>query len=159
MDCKHCGQPIESYRHAAAEFCFKCSDRPRIAAPDRKREGTYLGKRINGVLVCLDCDSPVKGWAPGARPPLRCDPCGMARYKALCERRAPGQAAVAREVREGRLPKPSTLVCVDCGRPAQQYDHRDYTKPLQVEPVCRSCNVMRGPAPYPPLPSRTEAAA
>lgn len=26
------------------------------------------------------------------------------------------------------------------------YDHRDYTKPLSVEPVCRSCNKLRGPA-------------
>jgi hypothetical protein len=158
MDCKHCGQPLEARRHQAARFCLKCSDRPRIAAPDRKREGTYLGKRINGALVCLDCESPVRG-APGARPPLRCSPCITVRRKWLHERSGPAATAVAREIREGRLPRPSTLVCVDCGRPAEQYDHRDYTKPLQVEPVCRSCNVIRGPAPYPPLPSRTQAAA
>jgi hypothetical protein len=34
--------------------------------------------------------------------------------------------------------------CVDCGAGAQCYDHRDYHKPLQVEPVCRPCNVRRG---------------
>ncbi len=54
--------------------------------------------------------------------------------------------AVARARRHGLLPSPSSLVCVDCGRPALFYDHREYAKPLDVEPVCRSCNVRRGPA-------------
>lgn len=35
--------------------------------------------------------------------------------------------------------------CVDCGIPAKCYDHRDYAKPLDVEPVCVGCNVRRGP--------------
>jgi hypothetical protein len=36
------------------------------------------------------------------------------------------------------------------------YEHRDYTKPLQVEPVCRSCNALRGPGkPYLHLSART----
>ena len=35
--------------------------------------------------------------------------------------------------------------CVDCGSPAYCYDHRDYGRPLDVEPVCRSCNNTRGP--------------
>ena len=38
--------------------------------------------------------------------------------------------------------------CVDCGEPAEMYDHRNYYKPLEVEPVCRSCNSQRGQA-YP----------
>lgn len=39
--------------------------------------------------------------------------------------------------------------CVDCGAPATMYDHRNYYKPLEVEPVCRSCNGKRGQAfPY-----------
>lgn len=36
--------------------------------------------------------------------------------------------------------------CVDCGRPADRWDHRDYRKPLEVEPVCRSCNWYRARA-------------
>ena len=39
-----------------------------------------------------------------------------------------------------------SIDCVDCGRPARHYDHRYYTKPLDVEPVCASCNVKRGSA-------------
>lgn len=39
--------------------------------------------------------------------------------------------------------------CVDCGKGAHCYDHRDYTKPLAVEPVCIRCNRLRGPGfPY-----------
>ena len=49
-------------------------------------------------------------------------------------------------VKHGYLQKPSTLTCLDCGQPAQVYDHRDYNKPLDVEPVCHACNVNRGPA-------------
>lgn len=35
--------------------------------------------------------------------------------------------------------------CADCGDRAIQYDHRDYNKPLVVDPVCQSCNLRRGP--------------
>jgi hypothetical protein len=49
-------------------------------------------------------------------------------------------------VRAGRIPSPTKFDCVDCGKPAQVYDHRKYTEPLTVEPVCRSCNAFRGPA-------------
>lgn len=53
---------------------------------------------------------------------------------------------VSRAIRDGVLVHPSKLHCVDCGKQACEYDHRDYNKPLQVEPVCRSCNLNRGPA-------------
>lgn len=49
-------------------------------------------------------------------------------------------------IKYGYLPKPSTLTCQDCGQPAQVYDHRDYNRPLDVEPVCHACNIKRGPA-------------
>lgn len=54
--------------------------------------------------------------------------------------------AVHAAIRRGELPHPKTLLCTDCGKPAMDYDHRDYGKPLQVEAVCRSCNRLRGPA-------------
>lgn len=56
------------------------------------------------------------------------------------------RSIVAYYVRKGTLQNPKTLKCVDCNRDAHCYDHRDYKKPLQVEPVCTSCNVKRGPA-------------
>lgn len=54
--------------------------------------------------------------------------------------------AVKKAVKEGILPPVKTLNCVDCGRPGECYDHRDYNKPLDVVPVCRKCNFRRGSA-------------
>lgn len=39
------------------------------------------------------------------------------------------------------------IACTDCqASRATEYDHRDYNYPLLVEPVCRSCNRLRGKA-------------
>lgn len=54
--------------------------------------------------------------------------------------------AIQHEVSYGDMPRPDNFWCVDCGRLAQCYDHRDYNWPLRVEPVCRRCNALRGPA-------------
>ncbi len=53
---------------------------------------------------------------------------------------------VADAVARGRIPPARDLKCIDCGKPAQGYDHRDYSQPLAIEPVCRSCNRRRGSA-------------
>jgi len=50
--------------------------------------------------------------------------------------------------------KTTNVACVDCGGRASVYDHRDYNKPLDVVPVCPSCNAARGPA----APHRRNAA-
>ena len=44
----------------------------------------------------------------------------------------------------GKLPRADTMLCVDCGKQADRYDHRDYRRPLDVEPVCLKCNAARG---------------
>lgn len=56
------------------------------------------------------------------------------------------QMRVYTAVRRGDLPRVKTLKCVDCGKPAHCYDHRDYSRPLDVDPVCKKCNALRGPA-------------
>lgn len=54
-------------------------------------------------------------------------------------------------IRHGEIPAISEeMVCVDCGGQAECYEHRDYTKPLDVDIVCKACNNRRGEA-YPPL--------
>lgn len=67
--------------------------------------------------------------------------------------------SVAQAVREGRLTnlRLCWTACIDCGLRATQYDHRDYMQPLVVDPVCRKCNRLRGPAA--PLVSRIAAIA
>ena len=63
--------------------------------------------------------------------------------------RAPDREAhyqVARAIRLGTLRRPAEFPCTDCGRASEHYDHRDYLRPLDVQPVCRKCNFRRGPA-------------
>lgn len=77
--------------------------------------------------------------------------CAEKRSKMLMEERHPGYAkahqAVYRAVKRGALPRlDGTVDCVDCGAAAKHYDHRDYSKPLEVEPVCARCNRLRGSA-------------
>lgn len=56
-------------------------------------------------------------------------------------------AKVAAAIRRGDLPPiDEQTPCVDCGGRATEYDHRDYSRPLEVEPVCHRCNILRGPA-------------
>lgn len=53
---------------------------------------------------------------------------------------------VTTAIYHGDLPKlDGSVPCVDCSAPAAEYDHRDYLKPLDVQPVCRACNQVRGP--------------
>lgn len=54
--------------------------------------------------------------------------------------------AIFNAVRRGALPKVKNQECVDCGERATVYEHRDYLKPLDVQPVCHRCNKRRGPA-------------
>lgn len=60
------------------------------------------------------------------------------------------QAYVSAAKRMGVLPAlDGSIACVDCGKPAAEYEHRDYSRPLDVEPVCNSCNAKRGTAKWP----------
>jgi len=51
--------------------------------------------------------------------------------------------ALNKAVGEGLLPHISTQYCVDCGAPAQNYHHDDYSRPLDVVPLCRKCDYKR----------------
>jgi len=59
-------------------------------------------------------------------------------------------------INTGILPALRTdIKCFDCEEQATEYDHRDYSYPLFVHPVCHSCNKKRGQAkplaPYTPI--------
>lgn len=82
-------------------------------------------------MSCEHCGGPV-----GRTYGFICDPCQ--RIKGIIRHE------VVKAIRSGALPKASDCACVDCGIPAREYDHRDYAKPLQVDPVCRGCNLRRG---------------
>ena len=71
-----------------------------------------------------------------------CRPCMGARRAARSRAHKEVRAAIA----AGRLAPVFFCRCADCLAPATCYDHRDYSKPLEVDPVCWSCNNVRGPA-------------
>lgn len=73
-------------------------------------------------------------WAVHARPKVEADYIDRQRTK------------LRAAVRAGKLPRlgDGKTKCTDCRSPASQYDHRDYSRPLDVQPVCRNCNIKRG---------------
>ena len=111
--------------------------------------------------ACCDCGEPTRRHLSTPR----CYPCSHQRIKQAAEtasarRMRSAHAAVGRAVRAGKLDSPKLLACCDCGGQAANYDHRWYSRPLDVEPVCARHNKMRGPA-HDRLhsgPSLTEAA-
>ena len=90
------------------------------------------------LIECVHCGFITSRY-PGAK---LCWDCAKAHQKLQ------GRAImlVQRAVTMGKIPPAKTLQCVDCNAPAMGYDHRDYSKPLDVAPVCIPCNWKRGPA-------------
>jgi len=68
--------------------------------------------------------------------------------RVLLDQRAKNAAMrrVKHAVAVGHLPnlKKQRTKCADCHERAVVYDHRLYSEPLKVEPVCKSCNGRRG---------------
>lgn len=113
------------------------------------------------VRECCDCKC---NFRPNHVIQMRCLHCSAS--GAYAQIRNAAHAAVYKAVRKGLIPslKIHDIACVDCGNSATDYDHRNYDKPLEVEPVCRACNLRRGPATYTlpdvfaPPPGKAEAA-
>lgn len=100
--------------------------------------------RRAGMLLnfkCCICGSVEK--ATGGNKKYKCVNC---RPIAFDKGGAFAMGQVFTAIRNNVLIHPSKLSCLDCGKQAAQYDHRDYNKPIKVEPVCRGCNLRRGPA-------------
>lgn len=88
------------------------------------------------IITCVFCGDeelrhPRTRMCNGCRPLLK-----RAAYRADTE--------LCRAISHGLVPPPEDFKCADCGRGAQAYDHRDYDRPLDVQPVCYSCNLKRG---------------
>lgn len=43
-------------------------------------------------------------------------------------------------IRKGKVPKAKELICHTCNDKALEYHHVDYTKPLIVVPLCKTCH-------------------
>lgn len=122
--CVVCGKTNRTHR----DLCFACR---------RADENSAIGVRI-----CAFCGNEI------ARSRKLISPyCSIECSNKVVEIRSSVGAAIRKAVVSGGIQKlDGSVPCVDCGKPARHYDHRDYTKPLDVAPVCRSCNFKRGPA-------------
>lgn len=114
-------------------------DSPRLCALC----GCDIANRHGLAKWCLKCQSSSARYSSKQRRAVI--PAGQGRAHQI----------VYKAVLSGSIPPIETLKCVDCGVKAVHYDHRDYNKPLEVVPVCRSCNSKRGPA----IALRTEMTA
>jgi hypothetical protein len=105
---------------------------------------TYRIRRNWISSACPDCGGVANGKLHTCI--IHCERCGHAASMRRNDLKNRAHRRVARAVSRGQLAHPTTFKCTDCDIPAFCYDHRDYEKPLEVEPVCRGCNARRGPA-------------
>ena len=101
---------------------------------------TERGKHKGKYWGCAACGVGLRGIRSGCA--SYCYGCMSARKPIMNA----AMRAVKKAIERGLLPPIDGRYCVDCGAFAHVYDHRDYSKPLSVDPVCRSCNRTRGPA-------------
>lgn len=98
----------------------------------RQCHGPLLGRPSPKALYCIDCLRA--RFKPDARP----NKSKWSLYFTLAHR------YVEAAVKYGDLRKlDGSIRCDDCGEPATCYDHRDYSRPLEVAPVCAGCNSKR----------------
>lgn len=125
---------LDSNRTTIGALCWD------IPHPKRPLRGSPAWRPRGKHVACWECGAALSEYWQDGR---FCGPCRFARAQ-HSGRAAAGQA-VSKAIRDGALPHPTTLTCADCSRQAEEYDHRDYSKPLDVAAVCRKCNARRGP--------------
>lgn len=146
--CDQCAVSLPEDAHGHTRFCKTCR-------PPRVRK-TVIFRNAEGQHACQECHASLTEYAHLTT--RFCRTCAnkrntLSRQRSAIRSGTAGVYAVMRlAIRHGFLAPVKTLKCVDCGKAAECYDHRDYNKPLAVAPVCIGCNVRRGPA-IPFLPS------
>ncbi len=85
--------------------------------------------RVENIKTCAKCRSPYWDKAKNEK-----------QYNQM---RLWAANIVQNAKRRGFIGKPDFHKCKDCGKKATKWDHRNYGRPLIVEPVCHSCNIKR----------------
>lgn len=94
-------------------------------------------------LHCNNCDSFLS--TDGARKKVLRARAYFSKNKTVANSNEIARRVTNYAVKVGFLSHPSIYICMDCKRrQAECYDHRDYSKPLEVEAVCLPCNSSRG---------------
>lgn len=92
---------------------------------------------MKAANFCMHCGANTSG-----RQSVMCGPCVYPHWRVRNE----ASRRLFKAVHSGIVPPAKGQKCADCGKDADRYDHRNYSQPLKVEPVCASCNTRRGPA-------------
>lgn len=66
-----------------------------------------------------------------------------AKYQARNPEKYRAHYLVRSAIKSGKLAKISSCTCADCGVKAQSYHHEDYSKSLDVVPLCQVCHMKR----------------
>lgn len=101
----------------------------------RERYHTEPNYRARILGECLDAERAVARKAVIKR--------ARAKYDAANPEKNRARRATRYAVSTGRIPKASTLPCIRCGKPAQEYHHHrgyDAAHRLDVVPVCKTCH-------------------
>jgi len=154
--CRACGGVKEPnpLRRYCSWLCNACNAKHRRAL-DEKRRLCGSTDPTHQAWGCAECKALIKqrnhaAAMKGAAKRRQNYPERARPINADIFWRSKAHSMVACAIRVGLLPKlDGSIVCTDCVEPAHEYDHRDYGRPLDVEPVCRSCNKRRGSATYP----------
>ncbi len=94
---------------------------------------------------CLRCGHEWQGRTNDS--PVQCPKCKSPRWNVAAKVSQNNAHALVRQaITQGLLPAlDGSIACIDCGAPATVYEHRDYAKPLDVDPTCKRCDILRGP--------------
>jgi hypothetical protein len=136
-DCNTCGLSYQGPHNTL--HCSPCRESREVLRLTRTRM----------YPDCVLCEKSLRGMHPNQKFCRRCAKSPRRAY-ALAARMKGNHNEQARmltkyAVKIGFLPHPANSRCVDCRRvQAECYDHRDYSKPLEVDPVCLRCNSSRG---------------
>lgn len=142
--CARCAVPLEVERRRGRprQFCSRCSiAKERARALAKQRILTPEQKAAQWKLDRERYHSDPEYRARRIRDVRRAQAARPLAHKA--------RQLIGQLVKSGKLQPATSFSCTDCASPATDYDHRDYTKPIEVVPVCHRCNILRGPgAPY-----------
>ncbi len=140
--CRKCGsteryKPKPGRKTGACKACQKAYDKAwQQANPEKQQARVKAWRKANPEKQ----RAKTKAWQQANPEKVKSN---TDKYRKNNPEKYAAQAIVNNAIKRGDLPRVSTCDCVDCGVPAVNYHHEDYSKPLEVEPLCKKCHVKR----------------
>lgn len=127
IECYRCKEFLEYSRWKEKKRCKKCDDEVSKETDAHIRKRNHLIRRDKDRMEANPVKHRRMRWSQ------------YAAYK------------IQRAIKDGAIEnlKVTYKQCVDCGKRALVWEHRDYEKPLDVVPCCYACNSKRGSAIFP----------